>query len=105
MRKKFKYSFARKDETEGGFTSVLYAGISFGLFLIAALLSFAWSGNAGSWIGAFGVMAMLFSFFGFLAGIKSFKERDKNYRYSVIGAMANGVFLVGWLALFLIGIK
>ena len=34
----------------------------------------------------------------------SFKEKGKNYRFSVMGAMANGVISVGWLALILIGL-
>ena len=41
---------------------------------------------------------------GFLIGMKSFKEKGKNYRFSVMGAMANGVISVGWLALILIGL-
>lgn len=104
MRKKYKYSFARKKEADGGFVSLIYAGISLFLFLVAALLSFSQSGNAGSWIGAFGVMAILFSACGFAAGLRSFKEKDRNYYFSAIGSLANGMFLIGWLALFLIGI-
>jgi uncharacterized membrane protein YsdA (DUF1294 family) len=49
-------------------------------------------------------MAVLFSVSGFVIGMKSFKEKGKNYRFSVMGAMANGVISVGWLALILIGL-
>lgn len=104
MKRKFKYSFVKKEDTEDGFASVVYAGISFVLFIVAALISFIFEGNAGSWVGVLGFMAVLFSVIGFLTGLKSFKERDKNYRFSAIGSLANGVILVGWLALFLIGI-
>lgn len=104
MRKRFKYSFTKKRETDGGFASVVFAGISLFLFLVASGLSFFWEGNAGSWIGTLGFMAILFSFYGFCIGIRSFQEREKNYRLSVLGSMANGVFCVGWLALFLIGV-
>ena len=79
MRRKFKYTFTRKEETEGGFSSLVFAG-------------------------ALGLMAVLFSVSGFLIGMKSFKEKGKNYRFSVMGAMANGVISVGWLALILIGL-
>lgn len=104
MKRRYKYAFTKRAETEGGFASVVFAGISLGLFLISACISFAWEGNAGSWIGALGVMAVLFSMCGFSMGIKSFQEREKNYRLSVLGAMSNGIFFVGWLALFLIGV-
>lgn len=104
MRKRFKYAFTKKRETEGGFASVIFAVISLLLFLVSAGLSFFWEGNAGSWIGVLGFMAILFSFCGFCIGIKSFQEKEKNYRFSVLGSMANGIFCVGWLALFLIGV-
>ena len=104
MRRRYKYSFARKKETEGGCFAMIYAGLSLGLFLVSAMLSFRLSGDAGRWIGAFGVMAILFSAIGFVTGIKSFKEKDKSYRFSAMGSLVNGVFFVGWLALFLNGI-
>lgn len=105
MKKKYKYAFTKNGETEGGTASVWYALISFVAFIAAACISFGWEGKAESWIGAFGVMGILFSICGFSAGIKSFQEKNKNYRFSVLGAMVNGVFFVGWLALFLIGIR
>ena len=33
MRRKFKYTFTRKEETEGGFSSMVFAGCSLLLFL------------------------------------------------------------------------
>ena len=104
MRRKFKYTFTRKEETEGGFSSLIFAGCSLLLFLVSACLSFFWERKAESWIGALGLMAVLFSVSGFVIGMKSFKEKGKNYRFSVMGAMANGVISVGWLALILIGL-
>lgn len=104
MKKRFKYSFTRKRETDGGFASMIFAGISLFLFLLSAVLSFIWQGDAGTWVGVLGLMAAMFAAAGFWIGIRSFKERDRNYRFSALGAMANGVFFVGWLALFLIGV-
>ena len=42
MRRKFKYTFTRKEETEGGFSSLVFAGCSLLLFLVSACLSFFW---------------------------------------------------------------
>lgn len=42
MRRKFKYTFTRKEETEGGFSSLVFAGCSLILFLVSACLSFFW---------------------------------------------------------------
>lgn len=77
MRRKFKYTFTRKEETEGGFSSLIFAGCSLLLFLVSACLSFFWEGKAESWIGALGLMAVLFSVSGFVIGMKSFKEKGK----------------------------
>lgn len=104
MKRRFKYSFAKKKETEGGFASMIFAGLTLLLFLITLVYSFIMKGKAPSWVGAFGIMAMLLSGNGFFVGISSFKEKEKSYWYSVVGSMANGIFFIGWLALFLIGI-
>ena len=103
-RKRLKYSFAKREDTEGGKSSVLFAGFSLVIFLAAVIMSFFMGGNAASWIGALGLMAVLFSVTGFFIGIKSFQEKEKNYRLSVLGAMANGIGCIGWLALLLIGV-
>lgn len=104
MKRKFKYAFTRKKETDGGFSSLILLVCALVVFLAAAGISFFYEGNAASWIGGLGIMGLLFSAYGFWIGIKSFQERDRNYRFSVMGAMGNGLFCVGWLALFLMGI-
>lgn len=104
MKKRFRYSFTKKEETEGGVASVIFSVISLILFLATAGISFFREGKAGMWIGSLGFMAFLFSVSGFLIGIRSFHEKEKNYRFSVMGSMANGVISVGWLAIFLIGV-
>ena len=53
MRRRYKYAFTKKGETEGGFASAIFAGISLFLFLVSAVLSFVWEGKAGSWIERF----------------------------------------------------
>ena len=105
MRRKFKYTFTRTEETEGGFSSLVFAGCSLILFLVSACLSFFWEGKAESWIGALGLMAVLFSVSGFLIGMKSFKEEQVSHRMSVLGSITSGGMLVAWLALFLNGVR
>ena len=53
MRRKFKYTFTRKEETEGGFSSLVFAGCSLILFLVSACLSFFWDRSAWSDGGTF----------------------------------------------------
>ena len=102
-RKKYNYNFVRK-QSEGGKEALYMAGASVFLFLLASVVSFAFHGNGGIFLGAAGLFSFLLSGYGFYVGMKSFKEKGKNYRFSVMGAMANGVISVGWLALILIGL-
>lgn len=102
-RKRFKYSFAKKEDAEGGKSSVIFAVLALVTTVAAVIISFAMDGKAGSWIGSLGLMSVLFSVAGFAIGIRSFQEQEKNYRFSVLGSMVNGVCCIGWLALLLIG--
>lgn len=104
MGKRFKYTFARKRQSEGGITSSVMALISVLLFFIAAILSFAFQGKGGLYLGAIGLVAIGVSIYGFIIGLKSFSAENRSYTYSKVGAISNGVLMVGWLGLFLIGV-
>lgn len=105
MAKRYKYSFAKKKEAEDGVFSSIMALVSVILFLIGSIASFVMGGKGGIYLGAMGFMAILFSVYGFYRGLRSFSEKDCNHKYSIIGSLANGVIVVGWIALFLIGIS
>lgn len=105
MAKKYTYSFARKKQSEEGVISSILAGISLFLFLAAAVLSGLAGGKGAVYLGAMGLAAMGISIYGFVIGLKSFSRKDRSYRYSKMGSIANGVIMIGWLALFLIGVS
>ena len=46
-RKRFKYAFAGKKESEGGLASLTYAGLSLGIFLVSVVAAFVTKGNSG----------------------------------------------------------
>lgn len=101
MRKKYRYSFAKKSPAQGGVVSTIVGVLSVFLFLAAVILSVAAKGRAGAVAGGLGIFSMLLSVYGFVLGMQSFKEENKNYRYSIIGAMGNGIFAVCWLGIVL----
>lgn len=105
MAKKNKYSFVKKKHSGQGIASTFFAGISFGIFCIGAVCALIFHGKGGLYLGAFGLIAIAFSIYGFIIGLKSFSEKNKDQLFCKIGAVGNGVLMVIWLALFLIGIS
>lgn len=104
MAKRFRYTSVLQPEAQGGAASIVMAVISIVLFVAGVVCSYLFGGSGGEYLGAIGLAAMLLSICGFFIGLRSFSEKDRSHRYSTIGAMANGIISVGWLALFLIGV-
>ena len=104
-KKKNKYSFAKKRHSRQGIASTVFAGISLGIFCVAALCSLIFHGKGGMYLGVLGLIAIGLSVYGFIVGLKSFTEKNRDQFFCKIGAVGNGVLMVIWLALFLIGIS
>ena len=100
-RKRYKYAFTRKKHTKGGKLSSILA---FASFLGSAICSMMMGGKGGLYLGAAGFIAIGFSVYGFILGLKSFSEENRNVLYSKVGAVANGLLTVLWITMFLIGI-
>lgn len=108
MAKRYRYAFAQQKQAKDGIFSVVLAGVSFLLFLVNILISFLFEGKtsvvAGAIVGGISIFAILLSAYGFVWGVKSFSEENRGHVASLIGAVANGIITVGWLALFLFGV-
>ncbi|MDO4620106.1 MAG: hypothetical protein Q4B09_05720 [Lachnospiraceae bacterium] len=104
MANKYRYTFTDAEESAGGLLAAKLALVSLLLFVVSAFISFLQEGGAGAYIGAISLTAMALSVYGFYVGMKSFNEKDVSPRYSIIGSIACGVIMVGWLTLLLIGI-
>ena len=91
-RKKYNYNFVRKP-SEGGKEALYMAGASVFLFLLASVVSFAFRGNGGIFLGAAGLFSFLLSGYGFYVGMKSFKEEQVSHRMSVLGSITSGGML------------
>ena len=104
-KKKNKYSFAKKKHSGQGIASTVFAGISLGIFCAAALCALIFHGKGGMYLGALGLIAIGLSAYGFVVGLKSFAEKNRDQLFCKIGSVGNGVLMVIWLALFLVGIS
>lgn len=105
MARKYKYSFVKKEDAQEGRRAAWTAAVSFGLFLILSLVSFAFGGKGGNALGALGLFAMLLAFYGCYIGFKSIGRHGRMQKFSVIGSLTSGAVSILWLALFLVGVK
>ena len=76
--KRYKYDFAKKKHSPKGVISSVFAGISLGFFCIAAVASLIFHGKGGMYLGALGLIAMGLSIYGFILGLKSFSEKNRD---------------------------
>ena len=85
MRKGRKYRFYEKPQSFGGKYALLLAGISVLLFFISVFISSRAGGNAGTAAGAPALLGLLLSVCSFIAGIRSFREKDTLPGCSIAG--------------------
>lgn len=105
MARRYRYAFAKKKEAQKGKLSTGPAAASLILFITAVLLAFFMNGEFGYIVGGVSLCAMLLSIYGFAMGLKSFSEENRTHRTSMIGSIANGIIMIGWLGIFLLGIS
>ena len=105
MGRRYRYAFAKKKEAQKGKLSTGLAAASLILFITAVLLAFFMNGEFGYIVGGVSLCAMLLSIYGFAMGLKSFSEENRTHRTSMIGSIANGIIMIGWLGIFLLGIS
>lgn len=99
-----RYKFAKKRYAKNGQVSTILAAACLALLLLASVVSFALRGNAGVFVGGIALMAMLLSIYGFYLGLKGFSEKDCSNVFCIVGAIANGLIMVGFLAIYLMGV-
>ena len=105
MAKRYRYAFTKKREAQKGQLSAVLAVVSLVLFVTAVLLAFFLQGQYGYIVGGISLCAMLLSVYGFAMGLKSFSEENRLDRTSMAGSIANGIIMIGWLGIFLLGIS
>ena len=107
MAKRYRYAFAQQEQAEGGIYSVVLAAVSFVLFLADVAVSFFLQEYVISQalIGGISICAALLAVYGFFMGMISFSAENKTHTMCAAGAIANGLLMVGWLGLYLIGVS
>ena len=104
MARRQKYKFAKKEYAKKGRISTWIAAASAIIFLIAVIVSYAFQGQAGVYVGGLGLMAMLLSVFGFGGGVRGFSEKKCSHIFCTVGTIANGLMTIIFLALISLGV-
>ena len=99
-----KYGQKPLKHAKKGVLSCLMAALVLFILLAMIILSFMSKGDIGLLVGVVGLMTIILSGIGFNTGIKGFKERDKNYITCKVGAILNGLALIGLAAMFIRGL-
>lgn len=103
-KKRYKYNFAKKKHSVKGIISSILAGISLGLFCISSVCSLFFHGKGGIYLGVMGLIAISISVYGFVLGLRSFSDKNRDLLFCKIGSVSCGILMVIWLSLFLAGI-
>ena len=93
MARRYRYAIIKKKEAAKGKLSVGLAIASLLLFGGAVGIAYVLEGSYGFIVGGICLFAALLSVYGYQA-----------HRTSIIGSILNGIFMVGWLAFFLMGV-
>ena len=103
MSRRRGYKFTNKRHTRQGMIS---SGLGLCVLLLVSglfYLSYARAGEVGDVTGFLGFIAMLASIVGLWMGVKGCKEEGSFYLFSYIGCILNGVLLVIFILLYILG--
>lgn len=103
MSRRRGYKFTNKRHTKHGMIS---SGIGFFVLLFLSglfYLSYRQSGAAGAYVGFLGFLSMAAAAVGLYLAIKSFQEDERFYLFSYVGCVLNGLLLVAWIILYVLG--
>ena len=77
MAKKKRYRFVDRNRYGRGIISTVTSAVSIVIFLSAVFICMVMAGNAPQWIGALGFSGFVMGFYGMVAGLESFRERNE----------------------------
>ena len=98
-----KYGQAKFKHARKGILSCVISALSAMIILILIAVAYFSRGMLGPIAGSFGLFTVILAGIGVGAGIRGFKERDKNYLTCKIGIGLNTVILLCLITLFVRG--
>lgn len=96
--------FKARSYSKKGIMSMLAGILSAAVFAGVSLYSASYRGKAGMAAGVAAMASFAVSLVGFITAYKSFKERDIYFWPSITGIFLNGIMLIVYMSLYVIGI-
>ena len=96
--------FKGREHSKRGILSLLLGLLSLITFVVISFVSGVAKGKGGIELGLIGLLCAACSVVGFLIGIKSFKEKDIYLVAPIMGLGLNGVMLIVYFCLYIVGI-
>ena len=100
---KRSYKFTDKKHTVKGLASLACAVFAAVVTIYVIFWAFRESGNAGSVAGLLGLLAMLACAAGFVLALQGLHEEDVYYITAYVGAGVDGVLLIIWIMICVVG--
>lgn len=103
-RGKRKYGQAKLKHAKRGILSCIVAGIVGLILVLMIMTAYRNNGTSGAHVGALALCSLIFSGIGIYAGIRGFREREKEYLTCKIGIGLNILYILGFVAIFCRGL-
>lgn len=100
-----KVSYVRHPFAKNGFFSFGLGLISLGLAAWAMVMSVRQAGQGAMVIGALGFSSIVFGLMGLWYSFLSFREQEKNYVFAKIGLGLQGVVIICWVMVIIVGLR
>lgn len=98
------YKFKGREHSKHGIIAMLLSLFVFICFTVISFISGSNQGNGGMELGLIGIACAAIAVWGFIIGIKSFKEKDIYFTAPIIGTVLNGIMIVVFFSLYIVGI-
>ncbi|WP_146039189.1 DUF6142 family protein [Herbinix hemicellulosilytica] len=104
FRKKEAIQFSGRKHPGLGILSAVFGIITVLGFIAACIASGLKGGEGGQIFGIIGLFLFVISLFGFIMSYKAFKQRDIFYRFPMTGLITNGIMLIVYMIIYILGI-
>lgn len=101
---KHRYKFSTRKHSVGGVVSTLMFLGAMALLIWAITVSFEAKGKGDTVVGEIAFTSFAVGIAGMIIGLLSYKESDRYYTFSFIGALLNGIFSIAMFMLFIVGL-